>query len=177
MGATRRLNTYDAESGWQPLFITAFCGFLIITSAILVQLWQLYVSIKNRKENRDTTGDPWNGRTLEWSTSSPPPEYNFAKIPHVEGIDAFWLMKKKQREPKEYEDIEMPKHTAMGIYISLFSFLGGFGIVWHIYWLIAAGVVGAIVCIARFSFDEHREYVLPASKVAQMESGGQVHGT
>jgi cytochrome o ubiquinol oxidase subunit 1 len=169
MGATRRLDTYDASSGWQPLFITAFIGFLVITSGILVQVRQIYVSIKNRKSNRDTTGDPWNGRTLEWSTSSPPPFYNFANIPNVEGIDAFWLVKNKEQKPKEYEDIEMPKHTGMGIYISIFSFLAGFGIVWHIYWLIALGVIGTIASIARFSFDEHREYILPAAKVAQIE--------
>ncbi len=169
MGATRRLNTYQANSGWQPLFIVALFGFLIVTSGILVQVQQIIVSIKNRKSNRDTTGDPWNGRTLEWSTASPPPFYNFAKIPNVEGIDAFWLVKNKTQKPREYEDIEMPKNTGMGIYISIFSFLASFGIVWHIYWLIALGIVGSIVCIARFSFDEHREYLLPASKVAQLE--------
>lgn len=169
MGATRRLNTYDASSGWQPLFIIALFGFLIIASGILVQIWQVIVSIKNRKSNLDTTGDPWNGRTLEWSTSSPPPVYNFATIPTVEGPDAFWIIKNKPQHPKKYEDIELPKNTGMGIFISLFSFLGGFGLVWHIYWLIALGIIGAVVCIIRFSFDEHRDYILPAAKVAQIE--------
>jgi cytochrome o ubiquinol oxidase subunit 1 len=162
MGATRRLNTYAAETGWQPLFIIAFIGFLIISSGIVTQIYQLYVSIKNRKQNRDLTGDPWNGRTLEWSIPSPPPAYSFAVIPTVEGVDAFWIMKQKKRPPKHCEEIEMPKNTGVGVYISAFSFLAGFGLVWHIYWLIALGLVGATVCLIRFSFDEHREYILPA---------------
>lgn len=169
MGATRRLDTYDKATGWQPLFIIAFLGFLIITCGIITQIYQIIISIKNRKLHKDTTGDPWNGRTLEWSTSSPPPFYNFAKIPHVEGIDAFWLMKNQKQPPKEYEDIEMPKSTPMGIYISLFSFIAGFAIVWHIFWLIALGLIGAIACLIRLSFDEHTEYILPKEKVAQME--------
>lgn len=169
MGATRRLNTYDARMGWQPLFIVAFLGFLIITGGMTVQIYQIIVSIKNRKLHRDTTGDPWNGRTLEWATASPPPFYNFAKIPKVGDIDAFWFIKKKKQDVKEYEDIEMPKNTGMGMYISGFSFLAGFGIVWHIYWLIALGILGVIACMIRFSFDEHREYILPAAKVAEME--------
>lgn len=170
MGATRRLDTYDAERGWQPLFIIALIGFLIISSGILVQIRQIIVSIKNRNSNRDTTGDPWDGRTLEWSTSSPPPFYNFAKIPNVEGVDAFWLIKNKKQHPKEYEDIELPKNTAMGIYISLFAFLASFALVWHIFWLIAVGIIGAAACIILFSFDEHQEYILPAAKVAEMEN-------
>lgn len=168
MGAPRRIDTYDSSTGWQPLFITALIGFIIIICGILTQIYQIIVSIKNRKEHLDKTGDPWNGRTLEWSTSSPPPPYNFAQIPNVEGIDAFWLIKNKPR-PKEFHDIEMPKHTGMGIYISIFAFMAGFGIVWHIYWLIALGIFGSIACISLFSFDEEREYVLPASKVAQIE--------
>ena len=167
MGATRRLNTYDAETGWQPLFILAFIGFLIISSGICTQIYQLIFSIKNRKQNLDTTGDPWNGRTLEWSTPSPPPPYSFASLPIVEGVDAFWMMKKRGLAPTRYEDIEMPKNTGVGVYISLFLFLAGFGLVWHIYWLIAFGVLGAGASLIRFSFDEHRDYVLSAEEVAQ----------
>jgi len=168
MGATRRLDTYRAETGWQPFFIIALFGFLIISAGIITQVYQIIVSIRDRKLNRDTTGDPWNGRTLEWATTSPPPAYNFAKIPTVEGIDAFWLIKNKQRL-REYEDIELPKNTGMGVYISIFAFLAGFGIVWHIHWLIVLGIIGSVACLIRFSFDEHRDYILPAAKVALLE--------
>jgi cytochrome o ubiquinol oxidase subunit 1 len=90
MGATRRLETYPAETGWQPLFMASFIGSLIITLAVGLQILQLIVSIRQRRQNIDTTGDPWNGRNLEWATSSPPPFYNFAVIPEVTGRDAFW---------------------------------------------------------------------------------------
>jgi cytochrome o ubiquinol oxidase subunit I len=170
MGATRRLDTYESITGWQPLFIIALIGFGIITSGVITQIYQLIVSVRERKNNLDATGDPWNGRTLEWSTPSPPPFYNFSQIPNVEGFDAFWLIKNRGEEPKKYEDIEMPKPTAMGIYISGFSFLAGFGIVWHITWLIALGIIGVVACIIRISFDEHTEYILPASKVAEIEN-------
>jgi cytochrome o ubiquinol oxidase subunit I len=170
MGATRRLDTYESITGWQPLFIIALIGFGIITSGVITQIYQLIVSVRERKNNLDVTGDPWNGRTLEWSTPSPPPFYNFSQIPNVEGFDAFWLIKNRGEEPKKYEDIEMPKPTAMGIYISGFSFLAGFGIVWHITWLIALGIIGVVACIIRISFDEHTEYILPASKVAEIEN-------
>jgi len=170
MGATRRLDSYSASTGWQPLFITSTVGLAIILTGVGVQIFQLIVSIKRRKQNRDQTGDPWNGRTLEWSTSSPPPYYNFAVIPTVTSREPFWDIKsKKDRSKKAYEDIELPKPTAMGIYISAFAFLAGFAIVWHIFWLIAVGLIGVIGCVIRISFDEYREYVLPATKVAQIE--------
>ena len=95
MGATRRLDHYGIDTGWQPLFIISLVGSLIITFAIGLQVLQILISIKNRKKNLDTTGDPWNGRTLEWSISSPAPIYNFAIIPIVKTRDAFWEMKRK----------------------------------------------------------------------------------
>ncbi len=177
MGATRRLDHYETSTGWQPLYITSLIGFVIMTCGVIIQCYQLYISIKNRKQNLDTTGDPWNGRTLEWSTTSPPPFYNFATIPHVTTRDAFWQMKKEGLKPKEYHDILMPKNTGMGIYISCFSFLCGFGLVWHILWLSIFGLVGAIACVIILSFDEHSEYVLPAAEVQKIEEQGQAYGT
>ncbi|MDO8515924.1 MAG: cbb3-type cytochrome c oxidase subunit I [bacterium] len=175
MGATRRLDHYDASTGWQPLFITAGIGLVIIACGVLTQVAQIFVSFKRRKENMDTTGDPWNGRTLEWATSSPPPFYNFARIPEVTERDAFWEMKKvlsaeHQAPSKKYEDIEMPKNTASGIYISGFAFLFGFALVWHIIWLAVASVIGAIVCTIVRSLDEHTEYVIPAAEIEKMEN-------
>jgi cytochrome o ubiquinol oxidase subunit 1 len=177
MGATRRLDHYDPSLGWQPLFMVAGLGGLIISCGVALQLLQFYVSFKNRKEYQDTTGDPWNARTLEWATSSPPPFYNFAILPKVTSRDAFWEMKSKGLEPKkEYEDFHMPRNTASGIYISAFIFLIGFAMVWHIIWLAALGFIGALVCFIQRAFDEDTEYLLTAKEVKVMEEGGRKHG-
>jgi cytochrome o ubiquinol oxidase subunit I len=171
MGASRRLDRYDASTGWQPLFITAGIGFILISCGVITQVYQLIVSFKARKHHLDTTGDPWNGRTLEWATTSPPPFYNFAVIPTVTSHDAYWYMKKSGRQiSKHYEDIEMPKNTGMGIYISAFSFVFGFGIVWHIYWLIILGLIGAIACVIIRAFDEETEYEVTAEQLAKIEA-------
>lgn len=171
MGATRRLDHYAASTGWQPLFITATVGFFIILCGMATQVYQIIISIKNRKQHVDTTGDPWNGRTLEWTTSSPPPFYNFAVIPTVAGREEFWDMKKNRRKPKkQYEDILLPKNTGMGIYISGFAFASGFAIVWHILWLTVLGFVGIIACIIIRSCDENTEYVLTAAEVEKIET-------
>ncbi len=176
MGVTRRLDHYDASRGWQPLFIVAGFGFIIICIALCAQIWQIVVSIKNRKQNLDKSGDPWDGRTLEWSVQSPPPVYNFAVIPVVKDRDAFWDMKakgfKSQAESTKYEDIVMPKNTALGIYISGFMFLLGFAFIWHIVWLGVVGFVGAVSCLIFRSFQEHTEYVIKAEDVAKMEKTG-----
>jgi cytochrome o ubiquinol oxidase subunit 1 len=177
MGATRRLDHYDASTGWQPLFIIAAIGFGIIACGAALQVLQIIMSIKQRKENVDTTGDPWNGRTLEWAMPSPPPVYNFAIIPEVRDRDAFWAIKEAEKKAKgptkpapRYEDIHVPKNTAMGIYISAFAFLLAFAIIWHITWLGVAGLVGAIACVIIRSFDEETEYVISAAEVARIEA-------
>ena len=172
MGATRRLDHYDVAS-WRPLFITSGIGLCIIAAGAAIQIVQIIVSIRQRKQNMDTTGDPWNGRTLEWATSSPPPFYNFAQIPKVTSVDAFWEMKEGGRGKGEggrvYEDIELPKNTAMGIYLSGFIFLIGFALVWHIIWLALFGLIGSIVCVVLRTFDEDIEYVLKAEEVKKIE--------
>ncbi len=171
MGATRRLDHYASSTGWQPLYITATLGFILITCGVITQIQQIVVSVKNRKRLKDATGDPWNGRTLEWATSSPPPFYNFAVIPKVTGRDAFWQMKQQgEKLPTHYEDFHMPKNTGMGIYISVFAFLFGFAIVWHVYWLAILGAAGVIVCVAVRSFDEETEYIMTADEIAKHEA-------
>jgi cytochrome o ubiquinol oxidase subunit 1 len=203
MGASRRLDHYDASLGWQGLFIVAGFGFTIICAAVAMQLWQIFVSVRDRKQNLDTTGDPWNGRTLEWATSSPPPVYNFAIIPEVTDRDAWWEIKQAAviarsrklgtslgddeailtldtqerllrsdalpRNDIVYHDIEMPKNTGMGIYISGFCFLLGFAMVWHIWWLAIFGLIGSIVCVIVRAMDEETEYVIPAAEVERIE--------
>ena len=170
MGATRRLDHYAASTGWQPLFITALVGYLIIMCGAMTQVYQFIVSIRNRKKHLDKTGDPWNGRTLEWSTTSPPPFYNYAVIPKVKSHEPFWDMKKEGvKKPKSYNAIEMPKNTGMGIYISAFAFIAGFAIVWHILWMALFGLAGAIACVIIRSLDDKIEYELSEAEVARIE--------
>lgn len=171
MGATRRIDHYASATHWQPLFITASIGFVIIVCALLTQILQIVVSVKKRKQLLDTTGDPWNGRTLEWSTSSPPPFYNFAVIPTVSSSEEFWEWKKRGVNPKQrYTDFSSPRNTGMGIYISAFALVAGFAIVWHIVWLSLVGLIGVIACITLRSFDEDTEYVVTVAEIERIES-------
>ncbi len=173
MGATRRLDHYEAATGWQPLFIVAAVGVLIILLGVGLQILQIALSIRDRHKTRDLTGDPWNGRTLEWSTSSPPPFYNFAITPHVHGRDPFWEMKQTPKidiPAPQYEDIHMPKNTAMGIYIAGFSFIFGFGMIWNIIWLIVIGLIGMITCIIIRLSQDDVEYYVSKEEIAQIEN-------
>ena len=173
MGATRRLDHYEAASGWQPLFIVAAIGVALITLGVGFQMLQAIVSIKQRKQNLDTTGDPWNGRTLEWATASPPPVYNFAMIPKADARDPFWVGKQEKRgAPKpQYEDIHLPKNSPIGVFIGGFSFLVGFGLVWHIFWLASLGVAGIIACLIIHLAEKEPEMTLTAAAVKKMEGG------
>jgi cytochrome o ubiquinol oxidase subunit 1 len=172
MGATRRLDHYDPSLGWQGLFIVAGIGVMFVLAGVGFQILQLVVSIRQRHQTRDKTGDPWNGRTLEWSTTSPAPFYNFAVIPTVTDRDAFWAMKQTD-QPKntEYEDIYLPKNTGFGLYIAGASLAIGFALVWHIWWLAAVGLAGLLTLIIVRATAENTEYCLPAEEVARLERG------
>ncbi len=164
-GAPRRLDHYASATGWQPLFTTAMIGFLLICCGVAVQVLQLLVSIRRRKENR-ASGDPWNGRTLEWSTSSPPPFYNFAVLPKVSSLEEFWEQKQRgKKAERRFEEIELPKNTGMGIYLSIFALFAGFALVWQILWLFLVSLACIIACVVLRSFDEHTEYTLSAEEV------------
>lgn len=168
MGATRRLDHYDPGTGWQSLFIIAAFGACVIMAGMGCQFIQLYVSIRDRKKNRDTTGDPWNGRTLEWSIKSPPPVYNFAILPEVNSRDPFWTSKHEKQSP-HYEPIHMPKNSPHGVYIGALTFLFSFALIWFIWWLAALSLIGIVVSlISRFS-EEHTEYTLTAEEVERRE--------
>jgi cytochrome o ubiquinol oxidase subunit 1 len=181
MGMTRRLNHYD-NPAWHPWLLVAEVGAVLIAIGIAHQLAQLYVSIRDRNlpGNRDFTGDPWDGRTLEWATSSPPPVYNFAVLPVVRELDAFTEMKSRSKYPSSepvYRDIHMPANTSAGLLVSMFSLVLGFAAVWHIWWLAVIGLVGAIGTVIARSFDDHTDYYIPADTVQLIEenrSGGTV---
>jgi cytochrome o ubiquinol oxidase subunit 1 len=171
-GATRRLNHYGAETGWNPLFVVAAIGAVIIIAGLGIQLLQVYVSIRDRNKNRDITGDPWDGRTLEWSTSSPPPVYNFAHTPEVDRIDWFWYAKqnKYQSPSGPYIPIELPKNSGIGVYMGGFSFLLGFALIWYIWWLAIVGFVGNLICLIVRGCQEHVEYELSVAEIEKTEN-------
>lgn len=170
MGATRRLNTYD-DNSWQMLFLVAGAGVALIGLGILLQLVQVGVGILKRNKNRDITGDPWNGRTLEWALPSPVPHYNFAVLPTVTDRDQFWEDKKAGRQTlsTNYQPIIMPKNSPIGLYIAGFAFLIGFGAVWHIAWMAIAGIVGVITCMIIRLSSEDTEYTITAQELAEHE--------
>jgi cytochrome o ubiquinol oxidase subunit 1 len=177
MGATRRLDHYDGD-GWQILFIVAGFGVLIIALGAGLQLLQLAVSIWQRKKNLDMTGDPWNGRTLEWSVPSPAPFYNFATIPTVRDRDAFWVAKQVPRDKPaktdgHYEDISLPKNSGLGLLLASMAFAFGFGLIWHIWWLAIVGIVGVIICVIVRASNDETEYVLTAQAVEQLEAAAR----
>jgi cytochrome o ubiquinol oxidase subunit 1 len=170
MGATRRLDHYDASLGWQGLFIVAGVGVVIIFAGVGLQLLQVLVSFLQRDKNR-VGNDPWDGRTLEWAAASPPAEYNFAVIPTVTDRDAFWDMKQKgTTAPTTYEDIRVPKNTPLGMFIAASAFVFGFAIIWHYWWMAIIGFVGIVATLlVRFS-DDDTETVITATEVAKTEA-------
>ncbi len=170
MGATRRLSHYDASLGWQQLFIVSGIGVMIIIAGIGLQLFQLAYSIYKRKQYIDKTGDPWNGRTLEWSTKSPAPHYNFAVIPEVSTRDAFWEAKHQKQNPStDYKPFKMPKNTSMGIVIAGFSLIAGFALIWHIWWLAAIGLLGIVVSVIVRINDDNTEYTVTVEEIKHIE--------
>jgi len=178
MGMTRRLQHYDNAS-WQPLLIVAAAGAIIVLCGIICQIVQLVVSIRDREQHRDRTGDPWDGRTLEWATPSPPPTWNFPVLPRVEGKDAFWIQKQhaggsgaERGEPLRYEPIEMPKNSATGFVTAFFAVVTGFALIWHIWWMALLGVLGAFVTILAFAWRERAEIEIPA---AVLERGDRAY--
>ena len=171
MGMTRRLQQIPDPS-WQPLLLVAAAGAVVIFAGILCQIVQLFVSIRTRERRRDLTGDPWNGRTLEWATSSPPPAYNFAVLPRVETIDAFWEMKRRGLPPAQpaYRAIEMPRNSATGFVMAFFATVTGFALIWHIWWMALLGLLAAFVTFLAFGWSENREIEVSAADVARSEA-------
>jgi len=171
MGVTRRLRFFDDPS-LHIWFIIAACGAALIFMGIASFLIQIYVSIRNREALRDTTGDPWNGRTLEWSTSSPPPEYNFAFTPIIHDGEAWWDMKQRgyQRPLTGFRPILMPKNTGAGVILAAVSVVMGFALVWHIWWLAASSFIALLAIAIHHTFDYEREYRIPADEVLRTES-------
>lgn len=170
MGTTRRVRHFDDPS-LQIWFVIAGIGALIILVGIVAFVIQIAVSIKNRDKLRDTTGDPWDGRTLEWSTSSPPPSYNFAFTPNIHDLDAWYDMKDRgaERPVKGFRPIHMPRNTGAGVILSALAMVLGFAMIWYIWWLAALAAVGLFVVGIGHTFNYNRDYFIPADEVAREE--------
>jgi cytochrome o ubiquinol oxidase subunit I len=171
MGMTRRLDHLD-NPVWHVYLVVAMCGALIIMCGIVAQLAQIAVSVRNRVALRDLTGDPWNGRTLEWAVASPAPAYNFAHTPLVTGRDAYWDMKRRgvaHRPFSTYRPIHMPHNTATGVVVSAFAAILGFALIWHIWWLAIVSFAAAIAVAIAHSFNDNRDYTVSPNDVARTE--------
>jgi cytochrome o ubiquinol oxidase subunit 1 len=174
LGMTRRMQHYDVPE-WHPWLIVAACGAAVIMCGIALQIAQLVISIRRRAQLRDETGDPWNGRSLEWATASPPPAFNFAFLPEVTGEDAFWQFKRRaaeqtgSEEKPEYQDIEIPRNSPTGFVCAFFATVMGFALIWHIWWMVAVGAIGAFATFVVFAWRDRDEDTIPAGEVARID--------
>ncbi len=170
MGMTRRMQHYQ-DTSWQPWLLVAGLGAGVILCGVIATILQFYVSIRDQfkdgTQNR-AGDDPWDGRTLEWSISSPPPEYNYAVLPDVRGLDAYWTSKhEKPAENLEYADIAMPARSANGFITAFFAVVTGFALVWHIWWLAIGGFGAALLVLMVFGWNEREEHDVPAHALRQ----------
>ncbi|WP_026606584.1 cytochrome o ubiquinol oxidase subunit I [Methylocapsa acidiphila] len=174
MGMTRRMQHYDVAA-WRPWLLVAAGGAAIILIGIILQTAQLVVSIRRRADLRDETGDPWNGRSLEWATASPPPVFNFAATPRIKNDDAYWgakqraLQESRLGEEPAYTDIEMPRNTPTGFVCAFFATIMGFALIWHIWWIAGLALFGSYATFVVFAWRDKDEYVIPAETVARID--------
>jgi cytochrome o ubiquinol oxidase subunit 1 len=179
LGMTRRMQHYDVAA-WHPWLVIAAGGAVLIMCGIGLQITQLVVSIRDRAQLRDETGDPWDGRSLEWATASPPPAFNFAVLPEVSGEDAYWRLKTRAAKEKwfsdkpEYRDIEIPRNSATGFVCAFFATVMGFALIWHIWWMVVAGAIGAFATFVVFAWRDHDEDTIPAAEVARVDGSNRV---
>jgi cytochrome o ubiquinol oxidase subunit 1 len=177
MGATRRMQHYP-DTAWQPFMIVAFVGALVILAGVVLTVVQLVVSIRGRERLRDTTGDPWNGRTLEWATRSPPPAWNFAALPQVSGLDAFHEAKRCNggvlpiAEGEGGKPLELPRSSPLGVVVAFFAFVGGFALVWHIWWLALIGLGGVVAAGLARAWQTEHEFEVGVAEIAAFDAQG-----
>jgi cytochrome o ubiquinol oxidase subunit 1 len=174
LGMTRRLQHYDVAA-WRPWVLIAGIGIVIMMAAAACQVIQFVVSVRRRNELRDATGDPWDGRSLEWATTSPPPPFNFAVLPNVQGAEPYWGIKQRAIETQQlspepkYEPIEMPRNSPTGFITAFFCTMTGFALIWHIWWMVGLGLVAAYGVFVWFAWRDAVEYSIPAEEVARYD--------
>ena len=173
-GMTRRLQHINYPE-WAPWRYVSAAGVAILAVGVICQVVQLVVSIRDRAQLRDVTGDPWDGRSLEWATPSPPPFFNFAVMPNVEGEEAYWGIKLRAIETQQlapepkYEPIEMPVNSSVGFYTAFFTSVFGFAMVWHIWWLASVSLVAAFIGFVVFAWRDVHEFEVPVEEVARID--------
>ncbi|MBS0332922.1 MAG: cbb3-type cytochrome c oxidase subunit I, partial [Proteobacteria bacterium] len=173
-GMTRRLQHVNIEA-WRPWLYLSVVGVVLLVIGVICQVTQLVVSIAQRDKLRDVTGDPWDGRSLEWATPSPAPFFNFAVLPNVEGEEAYWGIKQRAIETQQlspepvYEPIEMPVNSPVGFYTAVFASVGGFALIWHIWWLAGLCLLGAFIGFVVFAWRDVHEFEVPAEEVARID--------
>ena len=169
MGVTRRVSQFEDPS-LQIWFIIAAFGAALIAIGIASFVIQLVVSFLRRDQLR-VSGDPWDGRTLEWSTSSPPPDYNFAFTPVVHDHDGWYDMKSRgyERPLEGFRPIHMPKNTGTGVILSGISVVLAFALIWYIWWLAALSFIGLIAVSIAHTFNYDRDFFIPAETVTATE--------
>ncbi len=174
LGMTRRMQ-HSVEPSWTPLLHLAAVGALIILAGIVCQVVQLVVSIRTRQRRMDVTGDPWDGRTLEWATPSPPPFFNFAVMPNVSGEEAYWgtkqraIKEQKLADEPQYVSIEMPLNSPTGFVTAFFTTVTGFALIWHIWWQVAFGLLGAFATFVVFAWRDRVEHEVTAEELAKID--------
>jgi cytochrome o ubiquinol oxidase subunit 1 len=170
MGVTRRMRYFD-DPNLQIWFIIAAFGAAMIAAGIGAFLMQIFVSIRNREALADHSGDPWGGRTLEWATSSPPPEYNFAFTPIVHDLDAWYDMKERKavRPVSGFKAIHMPSGTGTGVVLAGLSVAFGFAMIWYIWWLAGLTLVGIFGTTIFHTFNYKRDFHIPVEDVIASE--------
>jgi cytochrome o ubiquinol oxidase subunit 1 len=182
LGMTRRMQHYDVAE-WRPWLLVAAGGAVIIMAGIGCQVVQLVVSIRHRQRLLDLTGDPWDGRSLEWATASPPPAFNFAIMPDVSGEEPYWTIKEaafahhELRTEPHYEAIEVPRNAPTGVATAFFATLVGFAMIWHIWWMALLGCAGALATFAAFAWRDRAEDLIPAAEVARLDRANRAART
>jgi cytochrome o ubiquinol oxidase subunit I len=178
-GMTRRMQHYEVAA-WRPWVLLAAFGALLILVGIVLQVVQLFYSIRHREELRDATGDPWDGRSLEWATASPPPVFNFALYPNVQGEDAYWGMKQRARDEESsspephYLEIEMPRNSATGFVSAFFATIMGFALIWHIWWMVGIAFLGAFATFVVLAWRDERDEIISADAVARLDRANRI---
>jgi cytochrome o ubiquinol oxidase subunit 1 len=174
LGMTRRLQHVNVPE-WHPLLLVSVAGVGILVVGVVCQVIQLVVSILQRDRLRDVTGDPWDGRSLEWATPSPAPFFNFAVTPDVHGEEAYWGIKQRAIESQQlgpepkYEPIEMPVNSPVGFFTAFFATVTGFALIWQIWWLAGLGLLGAFIGFVVFAWRDVHEFEVPAEEVARVD--------
>ncbi|HET7627159.1 MAG TPA: cytochrome aa3 quinol oxidase subunit I [Bacillales bacterium] len=174
MGMTRRVYTYPAGTGWGTYNFISTIGAYLMGLGFLFIVVQVLYSLKHKE--RDLTGDPWDGRTLEWALPSPAPHYNFAHIPHVKERDAWWEMKQRGEsltdlnKKKGFEPVHMPNNSGMPFMMSVAFFISGFGFVFNWYWMGAVGIAGVLLFMILRSLQRNTDHHIPSDEIRRTET-------